>query len=601
MSNADASELADKLHRIRHSSAHIMAQAVRDRFGVDAVSFGIGPAIRDGFYYDFDLPQVPDDEDLAWIENRMKEIIKGKHPFEVREVSSSEARELFKDEAYKLELVEKILSEGLDADGNPLPEGQDPKLTVYQHDDFYDLCSGPHVEHTGQIDPRAIKVLRTAGAYWRGDETRPQLTRIYGTAWATKKDLFEHIQRLEEAKKRDHRRLGKELDLFHFEPTAPGMPYWLPKGLKLFNTLVDFWREEHEERGYDEISSPLINEKALWEISGHWGHYKDNMFICPVSEHVTYGVKPMNCPNAMVVFNLKSRSYKDLPLRLSDCDVLHRNERSGTLHGLLRVQRFQQDDAHIFVAPDMIEAEYKRVFDIVEKFYTIFGMKYRFRLGTRPEKFIGDVETWDQAEAILKRVLDDQAGPGNYHIEHGDGAFYGPKVDIVMEDVLGRDWQMGTIQLDFQLPRRFECKYVDSNGEFQTPIVIHRVIYGSLERFIGILIEHCAGAFPPWIAPEQVRIVPITDRHVEYGEKVKAELRKQKIRATVDASDNRMNAKVRAAQLDKVPYVFVIGDKEQEAEQIALRLRSGKNEGAMSVADAVARIHDRVATKSLEL
>ncbi len=601
MSNADASELADKLHRIRHSSAHIMAQAVRDRFGVEAVSFGIGPAIRDGFYYDFDLPQVPDDEDLAWIENRMKEIIKGKHPFEVREVSSSEARELFKDEAYKLELVEKILSEGLDADGNPLPEGQDPKLTVYQHDDFYDLCSGPHVEHTGQIDPRAIKVLRTAGAYWRGDETRPQLTRIYGTAWATKKDLFEHIQRLEEAKKRDHRRLGKELDLFHFEPTAPGMPYWLPKGLKLFNTLVDFWREEHEERGYDEISSPLINEKALWEISGHWGHYKDNMFICPVSEHVTYGVKPMNCPNAMVVFNLKSRSYKDLPLRLSDCDVLHRNERSGTLHGLLRVQRFQQDDAHIFVAPDMIEAEYKRVFDIVEKFYTIFGMKYRFRLGTRPEKFIGDVETWDQAEAILKRVLDDQAGPGNYHIEHGDGAFYGPKVDIVMEDVLGRDWQMGTIQLDFQLPRRFECKYVDSNGEFQTPIVIHRVIYGSLERFIGILIEHCAGAFPPWIAPEQVRIVPITDRHVAYGEKVKAELRKQKIRATVDASDNRMNAKVRAAQLDKVPYVFVIGDKEQEAEQIALRLRSGKNEGAMSVADAVARIHDRVATKSLEL
>ncbi len=594
----------DELHRIRHSAAHVLAQAVRDRFKKDGqdgeVQFGIGPPIADGFYYDFVLPRSLNDDDLRWIEKRMKKIVSQRHTFEQSELSPEEAREMFADQPFKLELIDGILEGALDEDGEPLPEGQAPKLTVYRHADFADLCGGPHVEDTRQINPKALKVLSIAGAYWRGDEKRPMLQRVYATAFRTKEELDQHLWRLAEAERRDHRKLGKQLELFHLDPTAPGMPYWLPKGFKLLTTLIDFWREEHEKAGYQEISTPLVNARQLWDISGHWEHYQENMFICPVDEHRTYGVKPMNCPNAMVVFNLKTRSYRDLPLRLSDCDVLHRNERSGALHGLLRVQKFQQDDAHIFITPDMIEEEYARVLALTDHFYSIFGLTYTLRLGTRPEKFIGDVETWDRAEAALRRILDTKAGVGQYLVEDGDGAFYGPKVDILMEDALGRQWQMGTIQLDFQLPRRFNCRYVDSDGAEKTPVVVHRVIYGSLERFIGILIEHTAGAFPVWLSPVQATLVPIADRHVEYAEAVEARLKAARIRVEHPDAGSRMNARIRQATLEKVPFILVMGDTEVEGGTVAVRRRDSKKSVTLSVDDFIAGVQALVASRAAE-
>ena len=402
----------------------------------------------------------------------------------------------------------------------------------------------------------------------------------------------------EEAQRRDHRRIGKELELFHFDETAPGMPYWLPKGQRVLNELISFWREQHELRNYQEVSTPLINEKRLWEISGHWQHYKDNMFVIPVSDTVTYGVKPMNCPNAMVIFNHRVRSYRELPLRLSDCDPLHRHEPSGALCGLLRVQKFQQDDAHIFVSEDQIEAEYDRILEIASLFYGIFDMKYSFRLGTMPkEGYIGDLATWERAEASLRKILDKHAGHGNYEIADGDGAFYGPKVDILMEDCLGRQWQMGTLQLDFQLPRRFDCQYVDRDGKMKVPVVIHRVIYGSLERFMGILIEHTAGAFPVWLAPIQARIIPIADRHHEYANSLADRLRAQKIRVEVDDGDDRMNGKIRRAQLEKIPYMLVVGDREAEQESVSLRLRTKENLGSVKIEKAIERIKSAIADK----
>jgi threonyl-tRNA synthetase len=586
------------LYRIRHSAAHVMAQAVRERFGAEGpVRLAIGPPIEQGFYYDFDLPRPVTDEDLVWIEARMKEIIQGNYPFQYREVTADEARRIFNEEPYKLELIEGLLAGNVDENGNPLPEEEAVKITTYQQDSFLDLCRGPHVSHTGEIHPDAIKLLNVAGAYWRGDESRPMLQRIYGTAWPTPAALEHYLWQRAEAEKRDHRNLGRELELFHLDPTAPGMPYWLPKGFKVLNVLIEFWREEHEKRGYQEIATPLINDKSLWEISGHWEHYRENMFLIPVSDQVTYGVKPMNCPNAMVVYNLKTRSYRDLPLRLSDSDLLHRNERSGTLHGLLRTRKFQQDDAHIFITEEQIEEEYDRVLEIANLFYGIFDLKYSLRLGTRPEGFIGDIETWDRAEAALKRILDKHSGPGNYHIEEGDGAFYGPKIDIIMEDALGRPWQMGTIQLDFQLPRRFNCVYIDSDGQEKTPVVVHRVIYGSLERFLGILIEHTAGAFPVWLAPVQARVIPITDQVLPYAEQVTAELRSEGLRVELDDTDKRMNAKIRDAQLQKVPYMLVVGKREEAERTVAVRLRTEEDLGPMPVEVFLQRAKVTIAEK----
>lgn len=563
-----------ELYKIRHSAAHVLAQAVLHRY--PGAKIAIGPPVDDGFYYDFDLPNPLTPDDLEQIEAEMRRILAGAHTFMRREVSADEARSLFADQPYKLELIDGLA-------------GEDASLSVYMQDSFTDLCRGPHVMDTGQINPAAIKLLSASGAYWRGDESRPMLQRIYGTAWRTPEELEHYLWQREEAEKRDHRKLGKQLELFHFEPTAPGMPYWLPNGLKLMNTLLTFWRDEHEARDYHEISAPLINDSSLWKTSGHWEHYKDDMFLIPVDEQTTYGLKPMNCPNAMILFNVKPRSYRDLPLRLSDCDILHRHERSGTLHGLMRVQRFTQDDAHIFVTEDQIEDEYGRVFEIADRFYSLFGLKYMLRLGTRPESFIGDIETWDRAEAALRRILDEQVGPGSYQVLDGDGAFYGPKVDIVMEDALGRQWQMGTIQLDFQLPRRFNCLYTDKDGNKKHPVVIHRVIYGSMERFIGILIEHTAGVFPVWLSPVQVKVIPVSDRHVDYARQVLTKLKAAGLRAEVDAGSDRMQKKIREAQGQKIPYMLIVGDREQEGHQVSVRLRTEEDLGSMSLADFVVR------------
>ena len=598
------------LQRMRHSAAHIMAEAVQEMFP-DA-RFAIGPAIEDGFYYDFDLPRSLTPADFPEIEQRMAKIIAGKYPFVRDHWSRLKALEYFRDKGqiYKVEIIENLPDQeqtNMYQQQNDFPElcrVQDSRnwpdeVTIYQQHDFLDLCRGPHVEHTGQIGP--FKLMRVAGAYWRGDEHRPMLQRLYGTAWFTQEELDQYLSRLEEAQKRDHRKLGKELELFHFDATAPGMPYWLPKGFIVLNGLINFWRVEHEKRGYQEISTPLLNDKNLWEISGHWEHFREDMFLVPIDENTTYGLKPMNCPNAMLVFNFKNRSYRELPIRLSDLGILHRHERAGTLHGLLRVQKFQQDDAHLFVTEDQLEQEFDGVLKIVDLFYSIFDLKYSFRLGTRPEGYIGDLETWNKAEAVLQHILNKHVGPGNYRVADGDGAFYGPKIDILIEDDLGRSWQMGTIQLDFQLPRRFNCSYIDKDGQAKTPAVIHRAIFGTLERFIGILIEHTAGAFPVWLAPVQVRIITIADRHIPYAQEVMQQLRNLGIRVEVDHSPERINAKIREAQLQKIPYMLVVGDKEQQSQAVSVRLRTNENLGVTTLDTFMERITNIIKTKSRDL
>ena len=598
------------LQRMRHSAAHVLAEAVQEMFP-DA-RFAIGPAIEDGFYYDFDLPRSLTPADFPEIEHRMANIIAGKYPFVRDHWSRLKALEYFRDKGqpYKVEIIENLPDHeqaNVYQQQNDFPELcriQDSRnwpgeVTIYQQHNFVDLCRGPHVEHTGQIGP--FKLMRVAGAYWRGDEHRPMLQRLYGTAWFTQEELDQYLYHLEEVQKRDHRKLGKELELFHFDETAPGMPYWLPKGFKLLSELINFWRIEHEKRGYQEISTPLLNDKKLWEISGHWEHFREDMFHVPVDENTTYGLKPMNCPNAMFVFNFKTRSYRELPLRLSDLGILHRHELAGTLHGLLRVQKFQQDDAHLFVTEDQLEQEYIGVLEIVDLFYSIFDLKYSFRLGTRPEGYIGDLETWNKAEAVLRNILDKHVGPGNYRVADGDGAFYGPKIDILMEDDLGRSWQMGTIQLDFHLPRRFNCSYIDKDGQAKTPVVIHRAIFGTFERFIGILVEHTAGAFPAWLAPVQSRIITIADRHIPYAREVMQRLRDLGIRVELDHSSERMNAKIREAQHQKIPYMLVVGDREQQSESVSVRLRTNEKLGVTPLETFIVRITDIIKTKSRDL
>ncbi|MCU0498094.1 MAG: threonine--tRNA ligase [Anaerolineae bacterium] len=576
------------LYRIRHSAAHVLAQAVIERFTPEGVvHIAIGPPIADGFYYDFGLPRPVREEDLAWLEARMRAIITADHAFIRQEVSADQARALFHDQPFKLELIDGL--------------GDASVISTYQQDTFLDLCRGPHVHRTSEIPADALRLLSVSGAYWQGDEQRPMLQRIYGTAFKSADDLAYYLWQRAEAEKRDHRKIGRDLDLFHLDPSAPGMPYWLPKGTKLLNELLAFWREEHEQRDYQEIMSPLINQKQLWETSGHWEHYREDMFQFALGDQTVYGIKPMNCPNAMLVYNLKLHSYRDLPLRLSDCDVLHRHERSGTLHGLLRVQKFIQDDAHIFVTEDQIEDEYERIFEIVDRFYQVFGLQYRFRLGTRPAHFIGEPELWEKAEALLRRILDQRVGPGHYTVLDGDGAFYAPKVDILMQDAIGRSWQMGTIQLDFHLPRRFNCLYTDRDGQRQHPAVIHRVIYGSLERFIGILLEHTAGALPVWISPLQVRVLAVSEPHQPYAERVLTQLRQHQIRAELDRSQDRLNAKIRAAQLQKIPYMLIVGAQEAADQTVSVRLRSGETLDPLPLSAFIAHMQAVIRSKSLSL
>ena len=575
---------------LRHSAAHLMAAAVCELF--PGTQYDVGPAIEDGFFYNFLLPEDRhlSEADLVAIQERMVDLVGRRLPF-VREVMPRpEARRLFETmgQHFKLEIIDRLPDEV-------------ESVGVYRTGDFVDLCRGPHVPDSGLLG--AVRLLRVAGVYWRGDERNPQLQRVYGTAWFSSEDLEAHMERLAEAERRDHRRLGRELELFHLDESAPGMPYWLPNGVVVLHELLDFSRREHRARGYQEIISPIINDKRLWETSGHCEHYRDNMFIAPVDEQTTYGVKPMNCPNAHVVYNLRRHSYRELPLRYLQLDPLHRLERSGTLHGLFRVRKFQQDDAHIFVSEDQIEAEYDRIFEITDRAYATFGLDYSFRLGTRPEGFMGDAATWDRAEAALLRILERHAGAGGFTVDAGEGAFYGPKIDILMKDAIGRSWQTGTIQLDFQLPRRFGCEYIDADGSARTPVVIHRAIYGSFERFLGVLIEHFAGQLPLWLAAMQVEVVPVQDDVevvMDCARGLVDRLRAAGLRASIsERAGERMQARIRDAELRKVPYVVVVGRRDVERGDDVVTIRDTRRGGTeqRSVAELVAALADEVASR----
>ncbi|MDR0426747.1 MAG: threonine--tRNA ligase [Clostridiales bacterium] len=569
----------------RHSLAHVMAKAVCELYG--EVQLAIGPAIDDGFYYDFDLKTAVNAEDLPKIEARMREILKRREPFVRREITREEGEKLFAGDPYKSELLSRV------------PEGE--TISVYGlGEDFCDLCRGPHVENAGDLLNWGFHLRAVSGAYWNADQSKDMLQRIYAYAFPDQKELKEHMRLIEEAKKRDHRVLGPQHDLFFFDETAPGMPYWLPKGLKIFNTLLDFWRYEHEKRGYQEISAPLVNDVSLWKTSGHWAHYQDNMFVIP-GENKSFAIKPMNCPNAMLVYKRKVRSYRDLPLRFSDCDVLHRKEASGTLHGLLRVQMFRQDDSHNFITEDQIFDEVNSILDIVDRFYHIFGLTYRPMLSTRPADFMGAPELWDRAEAELKAILDTRYGAGSYDVNEGDGAFYGPKIDIVMTDALKRTWQTGTVQLDFQLPRNFELVYTDKDGKQKTPVVVHRVVYGSMERFIGILIEHFACAFPFWFSPEQIRVLTVKEAHIPFAKEVADTLYEAGFKVGADFSEEMIGGKVKAVRLDRVPYALIIGDNECASKKLSVRCRSGKQLQDVAPEDLIRSLTALKSAKALEL
>ena len=559
-------EAEPKLEVIRHTTSHIMAQAVKRLY--PNAKLAIGPAIENGFYYDFDDIDVKE-ADLEKIEAEMKKIIKENLKIESFKLPREEAIELMKsrNEPYKVELIED------------LPE--ETELSFFKQGEYVDLCVGPHLLYTKGV--KAFKLLNTTGAYWRGNENNKMLHRIYGTAFETKEELQNYLEMMEEAKKRDHRKLGKELELFFLDETAPGMPYWLPKGMKMLNTLISFWRKIHEERGYQEFSGPQLNSSSLWKTSGHWDHYKEDMFVLTDADGNEQALKPMNCPNSIKVFSSKLRSYKELPLRFSDIDVIHRNEKSGQLNGLFRVRMFRQDDSHNYVTEEQIGSEIKEIIEIAKEMYGVFGLEFKLTLSTRPDDYMGDINVWNKAEADLKEVLDEICGENNYLINEGDGAFYGPKIDIKMKDCLGREWQMGTVQLDFQLPSRFNITYIDKNGEKKTPIMIHRAIFGSFERFIGIITEHYAGAFPFWLAPVQIRILSLSENEVEYASKIKDQLKEIGYRVETDFSDDKIGYKIREAQLQKVPYMIVIGKNEVQNNTISVRARDGKKYDGISL------------------
>ena len=556
-----------------HTTSHIMAQAVKRLF--PNTKLAIGPAIENGFYYDFDIEKPFSEEDLLKIEEEMKKIIKENYEIERFVLPRKDALNLMKEkqEPYKVELI-------LD-----LPEGEE--ISFYKQGEFVDLCAGPHLDATGNV--KAIKLLSSSGAYWRGDEHNKMLQRIYGISFPKASQLEEYINIIEEAKKRDHRKLGKELELFFFDETAPGMAYWLPKGFTMLNTLIEFWRKEHQKRGYQEFSGPQLNSSVLWKTSGHWDHYKEDMFVLKDIDGNEQALKPMNCPNSIKVYQSKLRSYKDLPLRFNDVDVIHRNEKSGQLNGLFRVRMFRQDDSHNYVTEEQIGSEIKEIVEIINKMYGIFGLEYQLTLSTRPKDYMGEIETWDKAEVDLKKVLNELCGENNYRINEGDGAFYGPKIDIKMKDCLGREWQMGTIQLDFQLPSRFNLYYIDKDGNKKTPIMIHRAILGSFERFLGIITEHFAGAFPMWLAPVQVKILPIADTHIPYSKKIKEKLEVKGIRVELDDRSEKVGYKIREAQLQKITYMLIIGDKEIENNAVGVRSRKDGDIGQMQLEEFINR------------
>ena len=558
-----------------HTTSHIMAQAIKRLY--PGVKLAIGPSVADGFYYDVDSETSLTAEDLVKIEAEMKKIVKEALPITRFTKYREEALAYFKEkeEPYKVELIED------------LPE--DAEISFYQQGEFVDLCAGPHLMSTKPV--KAFKLTSLAGAYWRGSEKNKMLTRIYGTSFTKKADLEEYLNRMEEAKKRDHRKLGKELGLFMMREEGPGFPFFLPKGMVLKNTLLDYWREIHRKNGYVEISTPIMLSRHLWETSGHWDHYKENMYTTVIDD-TDFAIKPMNCPGGILVYQSEPRSYRDLPLRMGELGLVHRHEKSGQLHGLMRVRCFTQDDAHIFMMPEQIRDEIKGVARLIDEVYQLFGFKYHVELSTRPEDSMGSDEDWEMATEALRGALDDLGLP--YVVNEGDGAFYGPKIDFHLEDSIGRTWQCGTIQLDFQLPLRFNCEYIGADGEKHRPIMIHRVVFGSIERFIGILIEHFAGAFPTWLSPVQVKVLPISDKYMEYGEKVKAALEAANIRTEIDTRAEKIGYKIREARLQKIPYMLVVGAKEEEENTVSVRSRFAGDEGAKSLDDFIAAITEEI-------
>jgi threonyl-tRNA synthetase len=574
--------LPEPLPTLRHSTSHVMAQAVKQLF--PDVRVAIGPAIEDGFYYDFAKATPFTPEDLERIEARMREIVKKDLPFAREEWSREQAIRWFEEhgEPFKVEILR-----GLDV----------PTVSIYKQGDFLDLCRGPHVASTGSI--RAFKLLSSSGAYWRGDEKNPMLQRIYGTAWLTQEELDKHLWRLDEAKKRDHRKLGRELDLFDFYDIAPGAPFWLPGGMILVRELERFARESLDMRGYQEIATPLLVNKKLWVQSGHWDHYQDNMFKLDVEGEI-FSLKPMNCPESSYVYKRALRSYRDLPIRYSEMGRCHRNERSGTLSGLVRVRQFTQDDAHIYCRPEQLQAEITDLLDLVREWYGVFGLPPSYRLATRPPDKLGTDQQWDAAEDALHQAM--RSNGLTYDLDKGGGAFYGPKIDIDVEDALGRQWQLATIQVDLtMLPERMQCEFIDTDGQPKRPVVIHRVIFGSYERFVAILTEHFAGAFPTWLAPVQTRVLPISEKHAEYGRQVHAKLRAARIRAELDDRNEKLGYRIRDAQVRKVPYTLVVGEREAQNGTASVRARGGEDLGALPLERVLEDLRAEIGNRSATL
>ena len=579
-------EGAEALHSLRHTASHIMAQAIKHLYGgADGknVKLAIGPAIDTGFYYDIDMEKKITDEDLADIEREMKNIVKQNLKLERSVLNRADALKKFADEGetYKVELIEA------------LPE--DAEISLFTQGDFTDLCAGPHVQSTGKV--KAFKLMSIAGAYWRGDEHNKMLQRIYGTAFETKDELKAYLTMLEEAARRDHRKLGKELDLFSLHDEGPGFPFFHPNGMIIQNELLNYWREVHRRYGYHEIKTPIILNRKLWETSGHWDHYKENMYFTKIDEE-DYAVKPMNCPGSMLVYNTHVHSYRDLPLRLAELGLVHRHEKSGVLHGLFRVRNFTQDDAHIYMTPAQVETEIQKTIDLFDEVYKTFGLTYKAELSTRPENSMGDDATWELATNALQKALEHRGL--DYVVNEGDGAFYGPKIDFHLRDSIGRTWQCGTIQLDMLLPEKFDLNYIGEDGEKHRPIMVHRVVYGSIERFIGILIENYAGAFPVWLAPVQIKLLPITSAHADYANKLSDKFFALNFRAEVDARNEKINKKIRDSQVLKIPYTVVIGDKEVETGILPIRKYSAKDSVSLSVEDFIAYVQEKISTRSQE-
>ncbi|WP_417052744.1 threonine--tRNA ligase [Ellagibacter isourolithinifaciens] len=566
----------EALHIMRHSCAHIMAEAVQELYPGTQIAFG--PAIDDGYFYDFELPNNISSDDFGAIEKKMAEIVKADEPFVREVVSIDEAKKIFADQRFKLEHIDDLT---------------DQEISIYRHGSFVDLCAGPHVPSAGKIG--AFKMMKLAGAYWRGDATREQLQRLYGTAFFKKSELEEYLHNLEEAEKRDHRRIGREMDIFMMRDEAPGFPFFLPNGMILKNTLLDYWREIHKKAGYVEISTPMIMNKQLWQTSGHWDHYKDNMYSTVIDEE-EYCVKPMNCPGGVLVYASKPHSYRDLPIRAGEIGLVHRHEMKGALHGLFRVRCFNQDDAHLFVRPDQLTEEIVGVVKLIDSVYQQFGFTYHVELSTRPEDSMGSDEDWEAAEAGLKTALEELGM--EYEVNEGDGAFYGPKIDFHLTDSLGRTWQCGTVQLDFQMPQNFDLEYTDADGSKKRPVMLHRVCYGSVERFIGILIEHYAGKFPVWLAPMQVKVLPVSEKSRDYAHKVADAIEAAGIRVVVDNRDEKIGYKIREARsIDRVPYMVIVGEKEAEEGTISVRDRTNETHPS-TIEDFCAKVREEIRTRA---